>query len=92
LAAVLLDLVGDPLQLVCAPGAEDDLGGIKRLHHSQVGDIELRYEGLQVASDADLTIYVYTADPGTRSAEALVLLGTLAATAAAQQPADGRPA
>jgi transcriptional regulator with XRE-family HTH domain len=66
--------------------------GIKRLHHSQVGDIELRYEGLQVASDADLTIYVYTADPGTRSAEALALLGTLAATAAAEQPAGGRPA
>ena len=66
--------------------------GIKRLHHAQVGDIELRYEGLQVASDADLTIYVYTAEPGTRSAEPLTLLGTLAATAAAEQPADGRPA
>jgi transcriptional regulator with XRE-family HTH domain len=58
--------------------------GIKRLHHSQVGDIELRYEGLQVVSDTDLTIYAYTADPGTRSAEALALLGTLAATAAAE--------
>jgi transcriptional regulator with XRE-family HTH domain len=60
--------------------------GIKRLHHSQVGDIELRYEGLEVASDTDLTIYVYTADPGTRSAEMLALLGSLAATAAAQKP------
>jgi hypothetical protein len=59
--------------------------GIKRLHHSQVGDIELRYEGLQVVSEADLTIYVYTADPGTRSAEALALLGTLAATAALEK-------
>jgi hypothetical protein len=52
----------------------------------------LPYEGLQVASDADLTIYVYTADPGTRSAEALALIGTLAATAAAEQPVDGHPA
>ncbi len=54
--------------------------GLKRLHHAQVGDIELRYEGLEVASDSDLTVYVYTADPGTRSAESLALLGSLAAT------------
>jgi hypothetical protein len=60
--------------------------GIKRLHHSQVGDIELRYEGLEVASDTDVTIYVYTADPGTRSAEMLALLGSLAATTAARKP------
>jgi len=60
--------------------------GLKRLHHAQVGDIELTYEGLQVVSDTDLTIYAYTADPGTRSAEALALLGTLVATAAAEEP------
>lgn len=46
-----------------------DNTGIKRLHHSEVGDIELCYEGLQVISDTDLTLYAYTADPGTRSAE-----------------------
>jgi transcriptional regulator with XRE-family HTH domain len=57
--------------------------GVKRLHHPQVGDMELRYEGLEVAFDAGLTIYAYTADPGSRSAEALALLGTLAATAQA---------
>ena len=59
--------------------------GIKRLHQSQVGDVELRYEGLQVASDTDLTIYVYTADPGTRSAEMLALLGSIAATSDAEK-------
>jgi transcriptional regulator with XRE-family HTH domain len=59
--------------------------GIKRLRHSQVGDIELRYEGLQVVSETDLTIYVYTADPGTRSAEALALLGSIAATTDAEK-------
>lgn len=58
--------------------------GIKRLHHSQVGDIELRYEGLEIMSDTDLTIYVYTADPGTRSAEMLALLGSIAATSDAE--------
>jgi hypothetical protein len=62
------------------------VSGVKRLHHPQVGDIELRYEGLDVVFDTDLTIYAYTADPGTRSAEGLALLGTLAATAAAAQP------
>jgi len=59
------------------------VSGVKRLHHPQVGDMELRYHGLQVVFDTDLTIYAYTAEPGTRSAEALALLGTLAATAAA---------
>jgi hypothetical protein len=32
-----------------------------------------------------LTIFTYTADPGTRSAEALNLLGSLAATTAAEE-------
>jgi hypothetical protein len=62
------------------------VSGVKRLHHPQVGDIELRYEGLDVVFDTDLTIYAYTADPGTPSAEGLALLGTLAATAATAQP------
>jgi hypothetical protein len=44
--------------------------------------MELRYDGLDVILDADLTIYAYTAEPGSRSAEALALLGTLVATAA----------
>jgi transcriptional regulator with XRE-family HTH domain len=59
------------------------VSGVKRLHHPRVGDMELRYEGLDVVSDADLTIYAYTAEPGSRSADALALLGTLAATEAA---------
>jgi len=61
------------------------VSGVKRLHHPQVGDMELRYEGLEVVFDTDLTMYAYTADPGTRSAEALVLLGSLAATSAAEK-------
>ena len=58
------------------------VSGVKRLHHPQVGDMELRYEGLAVVFDTELTIYAYTAEPGTRSAEALALLGSLVATAA----------
>jgi transcriptional regulator with XRE-family HTH domain len=71
--------------------AKHDVGfhisGIKRFHHSQVGDLELNYERLEVVFDAGLTIFTYTADPGTRSAEALGLLGSLAATTAGQEQA-----
>jgi hypothetical protein len=63
------------------------VSGVKRVHHPQVGEMELRYEGLDVVSDAGLTIYAYTADPATRSAEALALLGTLAASATAVEHA-----
>jgi transcriptional regulator with XRE-family HTH domain len=62
------------------------LSGIKHFHHPIVGDISLNYERLDLAADHGLTIYTYTADPGTRSAEALGLLGSLAATAAAERP------
>ncbi len=58
------------------------ISGVKQFRHSQVGDLELNYERLEVVFDAGLTIFTYTADPGTRSAEALGLLGSLAATAA----------
>ena len=62
------------------------VSGVKRLHHPQVGEMELRYEGLDVVFDTDQTIYVDTAEPGSRSADALALLGTLVATAAAEEP------
>ncbi|MCA1682698.1 MAG: hypothetical protein LC685_01650 [Actinobacteria bacterium] len=32
------------------------VSGVKRLHHPQVGEMELRYEGLDVVSDTDQTI------------------------------------
>jgi hypothetical protein len=56
------------------------ISGVKHFHHAQVGDLELNYERLEVVFDNGLTIFTYTADPGTRSAEALDLLGSLAAT------------
>jgi len=63
------------------------ISGVKHFHHAQVGDLELNYERLEVVFDTGLTIFTYTADPGTRSAEALGLLGSWAATAAAEQQA-----
>jgi transcriptional regulator with XRE-family HTH domain len=61
------------------------ISGIKHFHHSQVGDLELNYERLEVVFDTGLIIFTYTADPGTRSAEALNLLGSLAATTDAER-------
>jgi transcriptional regulator with XRE-family HTH domain len=61
------------------------ISGVKRFHHSQVGDLQLNYERLEVVFDTGLTLFTYTADPATRSAEALGLLGSLAATKAAEQ-------
>ena len=56
------------------------ISGVKQFHHSQVGDLELNYERFEVVFDTGLTIFTYTAEPGTRSAQALGLLGSLAAS------------
>jgi transcriptional regulator with XRE-family HTH domain len=61
------------------------ISGVKRFRHPQVGDLELNYERLEVVFDTGLTIFTYTADPGTRSADALSLLGSLAATTEAER-------
>jgi hypothetical protein len=61
------------------------ISGVKRFCHREVGDLELNYERLEVVFDTGLTIFTYTADPGTRSADALGLLGSLAATTAAAE-------
>jgi transcriptional regulator with XRE-family HTH domain len=58
------------------------ISGVKQFHHSQVGDLQLNYERLEVVFDTGMTLFTYTADPGTRSEEALHLLGSWAATPA----------
>jgi transcriptional regulator with XRE-family HTH domain len=55
--------------------------GTKRVHHPIVGEMTLTYESMQLAADPGLTMFVYTAEPGTKSEEALSLLGSWAATA-----------
>jgi len=55
--------------------------GVKRFHHPVVGDLELTYETMALAADEGLMLFVYTAEPGTRSEEALDLLASWAATA-----------
>jgi len=54
--------------------------GVKHFHHPDVGDLTLSYNRLDLAADHGLTIFTYTAEPGSRSEEALNLLGSWAAT------------
>jgi transcriptional regulator with XRE-family HTH domain len=54
--------------------------GRKRLHHPTVGELELDYEVMEIAADSRLRLAVFTAEPGSRSAEALDLLGSWVAT------------
>jgi transcriptional regulator with XRE-family HTH domain len=54
--------------------------GVKHLHHPVVGDLSLNYNGLDLAADPGLTIYVYMPEPGSKSAESLDLLASWAAT------------
>jgi transcriptional regulator with XRE-family HTH domain len=54
--------------------------GIKSVHHPVVGDLTLNFNGLELAADQGLTIFTYAAEPGSRSAEALDLLASWAAS------------
>jgi transcriptional regulator with XRE-family HTH domain len=54
--------------------------GVKRFHHPVVGDLTFTYEALELVADPGLTLFVYTAEPGSRSEEALRLLGSWTAT------------
>jgi transcriptional regulator with XRE-family HTH domain len=63
--------------------------GTKRMRHPVVGELELDYEVMDVAADDGLTISVYSAEPGSRSAQALDLLASWTATPEhASCPAD----
>ena len=55
--------------------------GTKRLHHPVVGDLELSYEVMELSADTGIRLAIFTAEPGSRSEEALNLLASWAATA-----------
>ncbi|HXY17333.1 MAG TPA: helix-turn-helix transcriptional regulator [Gaiellaceae bacterium] len=66
--------------------------GRKRFHHPVVGELELAYEVMKLAADDELTMFVYTTEPGSRSADSLNLLASWAATAEqAEREAVRRP-
>jgi transcriptional regulator with XRE-family HTH domain len=53
--------------------------GTKRFHHPDVGDLTLAYEELAITAEPGLVLMLYTAEPGTPSAEKLRLLASLGA-------------
>lgn len=54
--------------------------GAKQLHHPVVGDLSLTYERMELIADPGLTLFVYTAEVGSKSEEALRLLASWTAT------------
>lgn len=92
----LQDLVGELAtrsELFRALWAAHDVrthgSGTKRFHHPDVGELILAYEELAITAEPGHILMIYTAEPGSPSAERLRLLGSLAAThdAAARQHA-----
>ena len=53
---------------------------VKHFHHPVVGELRLSFNRLDIAADQGLTLFTYAAEPGSRSEEALNLLGSWAAT------------
>jgi hypothetical protein len=58
--------------------------GTKRFHHPVVGEVVLAYEELAITAEPGQVLMVYTAEPGSSSAERLSLLASWAAD---RQPA-----
>jgi transcriptional regulator with XRE-family HTH domain len=54
--------------------------GSKRFHHPLVGDCTLIFEAMDLVADPGLTMFVYTAERGSKSEQALNLLASWAAT------------
>jgi transcriptional regulator with XRE-family HTH domain len=54
-------------------------GGVHRMRHPQVGELDLRYDKFFLAGADRQMLTVYQAEPGSRSEQALTLLATIAA-------------
>jgi transcriptional regulator with XRE-family HTH domain len=63
--------------------------GVKRFHHPVVGDLELTFETMQLSADEGLMMFVYTAEVGSKSEEALNLLASWTATLDQAEAANG---
>jgi transcriptional regulator with XRE-family HTH domain len=64
--------------------------GSKRFNHPAVGELLLSYEELAVTAEPGLVLMVYTAEPGSPSAERLQLLANLAASTPVQASQEQR--
>ncbi|MER5799163.1 helix-turn-helix transcriptional regulator [Streptomyces mirabilis] len=64
---------------------------VKQIHHSGVGDLELRHEALNIRSAPGQQLVILQAEPGSPSADGLALLGSIGAPEVPHQqnPAHG---
>ena len=60
--------------------------GIKRHHHPEFGELEFAYEVLQIPGDPDQSLCVYNVEPGSRTEEAVRLIGSWTADPTALPP------
>lgn len=65
--------------------------GTKRFNHPVVGELTLAYEELAITAEPGLVLMVYTAEPGSPSAERLQLLASWAASAPAPTATTDTP-
>ncbi|MGW1214396.1 helix-turn-helix transcriptional regulator [Streptomyces sp. NPDC002499] len=65
---------------------------VKRMHHSVVGDLELRHEALSIRSAPGQQLIILQAEPGSSSADGLALLGSLSAPEMPHRPDPARDA
>ncbi|MFC8797741.1 helix-turn-helix domain-containing protein [Promicromonospora sp. NPDC057138] len=61
--------------------------GTKRFHHPVVGEVVLSYEELAITAEPGHVLLIYTAEPGSPSADRVKLLASWAAEAKAPGPA-----
>jgi hypothetical protein len=54
--------------------------GVKAVRHPLVGEVTFTYESMELAADPGLTMFAYTAEPGSKSEQALNLLASWTAT------------
>ncbi|NUS40257.1 MAG: helix-turn-helix domain-containing protein [Terrabacter sp.] len=65
--------------------------GTKRFNHPVVGELTLAYEELAITAEPGLVLMVYTAEPGSPSAERLQLLASWAASTRAPTSTSDTP-
>lgn len=66
--------------------------GTKRFRHRVVGELTLAYEGLALVADPGQTLFTFTAQPASSSAEALSFLASWASTPQTEDRAGSRQA
>jgi transcriptional regulator with XRE-family HTH domain len=64
--------------------------GSKPFRHPEIGDIRLDFDAMDLPAQPGLTLTVYSAEPGTRDHDALLLLSAWAATEDLQAPTQAQ--